>query len=119
MLLEDIKAKLETVDPHVFYGLVDESEITDEWNYTVFMRKSLGIEAQKRCYTDRFVVAVIRENYIPEGLETAVIGVMCDIPGMRIADTDGQYSYTRKPNTNTVVEVLTLEFVRARKRDAA
>lgn len=118
MILEDIQAKLAEIDPLVFYGKVDETQIMDDWNYTVFLRKSLSIGAQKREYSDRFTVAIIRENFIPEGLDTAVIEKMCEIPGMRIASTDGQYNYTSKPNTNTVVEILTMEFVRARKRVA-
>lgn len=116
MILEDIKAKLREVDPLVFYGKADETEISDEWNYTVFMRKSLSIGAQKREYSDRFTVAIIRENFIPEGLETTIIEKMCEIPGMRIASPDCNYNYTQKPNTNTVVEILTMEFVKARKR---
>lgn len=116
MILEVIEEKLKEIDPLVFYGKVDENEITDGWNYTVFMRKSLSIGAQKREYSDRFTVAIIRENFIPEGLDISIVEKMCEIPGMRIASADCQYNYTQKPNTNTVVEILTMEFVRARKR---
>lgn len=119
MILEEIEAKLREVDPLVFYGKVDENKVKDDWNYIVFMRKSLEIGAQKREYSDRFVVAIIRENYIPEGLDTSVIEKMCEIHGMRIASTDCTYTYTQKPNTNTVVELLTMEFVKARKRVVA
>lgn len=119
MILEEIESKLLDVDPLVFYGKVDESKVTKEWNYIVFMRKSLGVGSQKKEYSDRFVVAVIRENFIPEGIDTVVIDKMCEIPGMRLASPDCPYAYTKKPGTNTVVEVLTMEFVRARKRVGA
>ena len=66
MILEDIESKLLEVDPLVFYGKVDESEVTEEWNYIVFMRKSLSVGTQKKEYSDRFTVAIIRENYRPE-----------------------------------------------------
>ncbi len=116
MILDDIKGKLLEVDPLVFYGKADESELSGKWNYTVFMRKSLSIGAQKREFSDRFTVAIIRENYIPEGMADTIIEKMEAIPGMRIASADCNYNYTTKPNTNTVVEILMMEFVRARKR---
>lgn len=119
MILEEIESKLLEVDPLVFYGKVDDSKVTDEWNYIVFMRKVLSIGEQKKEYSDRFIVAVIRENFIPEGIDTTVIDKMCEIPGMRVAKSDCPYTYTQKPGTNTVVEVLTMEFVRARKRVGA
>ena len=119
MILEDIQQKLEEIDSKVFYGKVDEKEIGNEWNYTVFMRKKLSFDAQKNSFSDRFVVAVIRENFIPDGLENDVIEAMRTIPGMKVSSTDGEYNYVQKPNTNTVVEILTLEFVRARKRAGA
>lgn len=119
MILEDIQQKLLEIDSKVFYGKVDEQAISNDWNYTVFMRKRLSYDAQKKSFSDRFVVAVIRENFIPDGLENAVIEAVCSIDGMRLSSTDGDYNYVQKPNTNTVVEILTIEFVRARKRAGA
>lgn len=118
MILEEIKAKLEEIDPHVFYGMVDsnDQDVQKVWNYIVFSRKSLSYSDTKKGYTDRFNVAIIRENFIPEGLEFDVINKMLEISGMRLANPDSQYNYTLKPNTNTVVELLTMEFVKPRKR---
>ena len=59
-----------------------------------------------------FSVNIIRENFIPEGLDLAVIEKMLEIPGMRLAGTDMEYAYTAKPNTNVVVEMLSIDFVR-------
>jgi hypothetical protein len=119
LILEEIQQKLEKIDSKVFYGKVDEKEVGNEWNYIVFMRKKLSFDTQKNSFTDRFVVAVIRENFIPEGLENDIIDAMRTIPGVKVSGTDGDYNYVQKPNTNTVVEILTLEFVRARKRAGA
>lgn len=119
MLLEDIQKKLEEIDSNVFYGMADEAAITSEWNYTVFMRKSLSVNDTKQSYSDRFTVAVIRENFIPEGLEKQVIDKMLEIAGMRLASPDCPYNYVKKPNTNVVVEILTIEFVKPRKREVA
>jgi hypothetical protein len=118
LILEDIETKLKEIDDEVFYGMVDNSVETGEWNYIVFSRKSMSTSDSKKGYSDRFQVAIVRENYIPDGLCEQVISKMCEIAGMRIASTDCRYTYTRKPNTNTVVELLTIEFVKARKVDA-
>lgn len=119
MLLEDIQKKLEEIDNNVFYGMADEQRIADEWNYIVFMRKALSISDTKQGYSDRFTVAIIRENFIPEGLEIQVVDKLLEISGMRLASPDCPYSYIKKPNTNAVVELLTIEFVKARKRVVA
>ena len=116
MILETIENKLKELDPNVIYGMVDDSVITNEWNYIVFMRKSLSVSDSRQGYSDRFTVAIIRENYIPEGLDIEVIEKMKEIAGMKLASSDSEYNYTIKPNTNAVVEILTMEFVKSRKR---
>lgn len=117
MLLEQIQNKLKEIDDNVFYGMADEEKITDKWDYIVFMRKALSISDTKQGYSDRFTVAIIREDFIPEGLEIEVINKMLEIQGMRVASSDCTYTYIKKPNTtNIVVELLTIEFVKARKR---
>lgn len=119
MILDDIKNKLQEIDPLVFYGMADDTDENDNpltvWNYIVFRRKALSSSTNKTGYSDRFVVAIIRENYIPEGLDVAVIEKMDEI-GLRLSSPDSPFEYTKNPNTNTVVELLTLEFVKARKR---
>lgn len=119
MILDDIKSKLQEIDEKVFYGMADFSEIerTNDWNYIVFMRKTLSASPNKTGYSDHFTVAIIREDFIPEGLDIAVVEKMCEISGMKLASPDCPYNYTQKQNTNTVVEVLTMEFVKARKRE--
>lgn len=119
MLLEDIQTKLNEIDSNVFYGMADEEKVSNEWNYIVFMRRALSISDQKQGYSDRYAVAIIRENFIPEELVDQTIDKMLEIKGMRIASPDCQYSYVKKPNTNVVVELLTIEFVKARKRVVA
>lgn len=121
MILEEIEKKLQEVqtDGRVYYGMVDLADAEKEWNYIVFSRNTLSTSESKRGYTDRFTVAIVRENYIPEGLDTTVIEKMCEIAGVRLSNPDSQYQYTRKPNTNTIVELLTMEFAKPRKRDVA
>lgn len=117
MILNDILQKLKEVDPVVFYGCVDEDskDIKDCWNYTVFNRVKLRTAPDKTSFVDVFQVHIVREEYVPEGIDVEVIAKLRSIPGIKLASEDGTYDYTRKPNTGNVVEMLTLTFTRARK----
>lgn len=115
MILSDIEAKLREIDPCVYYGIVDESRKETLWNYIVFNRSTITHSANKTSATDHFEVHIIRENYVPEGMDTAVIDKLCALPGVRLAGTDCAFNYVQKPNTNIVVEMLTIPFIRARK----
>jgi hypothetical protein len=115
LILDDIKNKLEEVDPKVYYGMVDDEVMETVWDYTVFNRTKLKSTGNKTGYTDGYDVHIVRENFIPEGVDLSVIEKMLEIDGMRLAGEDGSYSYVQKANTNIVVEMLTLHFVRARK----
>ena len=116
MLLNDVKNKLEEIDPNVHYGLMTKNpEDVPVWDYIVFNRTKLRHGADKNSLGDLFEVHIVREDFIPEGLDTAVIAKMREIPGVRPTADDGSFDYMQKPNTDTVVEMLTLTFVRARK----
>lgn len=112
MILNDIKEKLQAIDPNVFYGAVDNAVRETVWDYTVFERTRIAISSNKTSYSYYFTVHIVRENFIPEGVERSVIDSMCEIAGMRIADSDPVYTYAVKPNTNTVVEMLSIDFVK-------
>ena len=114
-LLNELREKLEQVDPVVFYGMVDNRIKETIWDYTVFNRTRLKSAANKTGFTDYIDIHIVRENYIPEGLDTEMITKVLEIDGMRLANEDGIYTYVEKNNTNTVVEMLTLSFMRARK----
>lgn len=114
MLLTDIEAKLKDLDPNVYYGMVDERMRETVWNYIVFNRTTITVPANKTAASDRFAVHIIRENYIPEGFDTQVMDALCALPGVRLGG-DCSFYYMQKPNTNIVVEMLTIPFVRARK----
>lgn len=112
MILEDIKSKLKEIDDNVFYGMVDESMRETVWDYIVFERKNMLFSPNKTGASIFYTVHIIRENFIPEGLEIEVINKMQEIPGMRKATQGGTYEYIQKPNTNTVVEMFSIEFVK-------
>ena len=116
MILDDIKKKLEQIDPIVFYGAVDSTVKDTLWNYIVFNRTVMKPSANKSGYTDGYSVHIIRENFIPDGLAEEVIEKMLEIAGMRESGSDMQYQYIVKPNTDDVVEMLSIDFVNARKK---
>ena len=117
MILNEIKEKLEQIDPNVFYGAVHSRMKETLWDYTVFNRKTLKPSTNRTGYSDVFSIHIIRENFIPEGLEEEAIESLLSIPGMKLASNDGVYDYVTKPGTNTVVEMFSIDFIKPRKRD--
>ena len=116
MILNQIKDKLSELDPNVFYGMVDSTMRETTWDYTVFDRKALKIGTSKTVYTEIYTVHIIREAYIPEGLVFEYIDKMLEIDGMRLSATDAVYTYVQKSNTNVVVEMCSVDFIRATKK---
>lgn len=114
MILTDIKNKLKEIDDNVFYGMVDGKMKETNWNYIVFNRKSLTSNTNKTSFSEVFSVHVIRENFIPEDLPIEVINKIQELAGVRIAG-EGAYNYIEKSNTNVVVEMFSIDFVRAKK----
>ena len=115
MILNDIKEKLEEIDENVFYGAVDNRMKETLWNYTVFNRVKLSPNQHKTGYTAEYAVHIVRENFIPEGLEEEVIEALKAIKGVRVNSEGGSYDYVTKPSTNTVVEMFSINFYIPRK----
>ena len=115
MILDEIKTKLEEIDPNTFYGMADKSMKDKLWNYIVFERSSLKPNSNKTSFTTTYSVHIIREDFIPDGLEEEVINKMLEIDGMRLAGNDGTYDYTAKPNTNVVIEMFSVDFIKPKK----
>ena len=115
MILIDIEAKLKEIDQNVFYGMVDRRVAETVWDYIVFNRTNIKHSTNRTATSDYFDVHIIRENYIPDGLEDQVIDRLCALPGVRFAGENVEFNYVQKPNTNIVVEMMTIPFVRARK----
>lgn len=116
MILDDITKKLEEIDPVVFYGAVDRKMKAEVWDYIVFNRTTMKPSANKTGYTDYYTVHIIREAFIPDGLAEMVIEKMEEIAGMKKASGDSEYTYMVKPSTDAVVEMLSIDFMRARKK---
>lgn len=115
MFLKDIEEVLQEIDPYVDYGMVDKEHMETVWDYIVFNRTGVTYSANKTAASDKFDVHIIRENYVPEGVDEEIVDKLCKLAGVRISG-DAEINYAQKPGTNIVIEVLTIHFVRARKR---
>jgi len=115
MILADIEERLREIDPNVYYGMVDEAMNDTVWNYIVFNRSVIKRSANQNSTSDYFDVHIIRENYVPDGMDDEVIDKLKGLAGVRLSGEDCSFAYVQKPNTNIVVEMLTIHFLRARK----
>lgn len=115
-LLQKVNDALKGLGKPVFYGRAGSLDGEDIWDYLVFFRSSLKTATNKNGLVDTYSVAIVQEEFVDDATVYGVIDAMTGIPGMRLADGDQQYTYTVKPNTETVIELLTLDFVKPKKR---
>lgn len=115
-MLQAIESALREVQEPVFYGSADDVGNASLWNYIVFFRDRRARNQNNTGYTDYFTVAIIHENWVPDEMLDAVIEKLEALPGVRLANSDAAFDYTRKPGTNAVIEIATLTFSRVRKR---
>lgn len=115
MFLQEIKEALLTVDPVVYYGAVNPEQKKQAWDYIVFNRKGYRPSAKRTGCSFLFDVHIVRESFIPEGVEESVVRVLTALPGVNLVDGDHGYTYAVKPDTELVVEMLTLTFAKAVK----
>ena len=115
-MLELIESKLQEVLNPVFYGTAGNVENIDLWNYIVFWRDSTKRSASNTSFTDYYTVAIIHENWVPDDLIEQIITNMESIRGVRLANSDVDFNYSRKPSTDAVIEIATLMFYCPRKR---
>lgn len=115
-MLSDIQTALEKLGVPVYYGAAGTMSGEDVWDYVVFYRTTLGPTGGKTGLAQVYEVALVFEEYVPVEKVFATIDAMTALPGVRLSDTGGTYQYTTKPNTEQVIEILTLDFVRPLKR---
>lgn len=115
-MLELIESKLQEILNPVFYGSAGNVENIALWNYIVFWRDSTKRSANNTSFTDYFTVAIVHEDWVPDELITKVINNIESIPGMRLANNEIDFNYSRKPSTDAVIEIATLTFLAPRKR---
>ena len=115
--LDRISDALSVIDDEVWYGVAAKHSDRDPFNYTVFSRDKTSASANLTSYQEGIMVAVVRENYIPEGMDAKVIDAMTAIPGVKLdASKDIEYRYDVKPGTTNTIEMMVVYFRRGRKR---
>lgn len=116
-ILEAISDALErSGEERVFYGVATgySAGRADPWNFTVYSRESIDQNANKTGRTRRYIVAVTRENYLPDDVLERVVDALDAIPGARI---DGiSYDYAINPGTGNPVEQAIVTVAKAEKR---
>lgn len=116
-MLELIESKLQEVLNPVYYGSAkDDEENITLWNYIVFWRDSTKRSPNNTSFTDYYTVAIVHEDWVPNELIEQIISNMEAIPGVRLANNEIGFNYSRKPSTNAVIEIATLTFSQPRKR---
>ena len=114
-MLQEISDALEATGQTVYYGQAGALRAEDLWNYVVFYRLTLAPSTNKTGLQEVYEVAIVHEEAIPDETISAVIKAMTSLPGMRLRNTDGTFEYTTKPNTEQVIEILLLDFIRPSK----
>lgn len=116
MILTEIQEKLLEIDPNTYYGTGITHPKNKPWDYIVFSRDILSRKANKSGYSDIVNVSIVREEFIPEGLEEKVIEAMESIAGVRLQEGNHEYYYSVKPGTQLTVEMILLKFTHSRKK---
>ena len=99
-----------------YYGNADPDK-KEPWNYYVFRRVRLrNTDKANVAYKRVYIVAIIKENYIPEGHEFEIIEAITEATGLKVVDEDILYDYSFKGETDLVVETAVIPFVEAFKR---
>lgn len=114
--LDAIDAALRCIDQEVHYGIASKHDPRKPWNYTVFSRSTTSPKDNLTGYTDGYLVAVVRENFVPEIAIDEVVDAMRAIPGMKLdVKRSVEYVYDVKPGTSNAIEMMLVYFVRGRK----
>lgn len=120
-MLNELKNALEIVKNElnleaVCYGGVKENDIPGDWNYIVFERTNSSRAGTSKCdFNTYYDVHIVHENYVPEGYEFKLIQTVLEKTKLRLAQNDIRYDYTKKNNTDAVIEIATVTFTLPQK----
>ena len=115
--LTRIKRALDERYDRVYYGTAVDHPKDAPWNYVVFSRERTSFADDRSGTAEVYIVDVVSEGYVPTGTLEEVVEVVSAIPGLKpLASADAEYDYDVKPNTRSTVEMMTVRFVKGRKR---
>lgn len=109
---DKIENKLKELGEEVFYGS-GKFKGRDVWDCIVYGKRRIKKTGTSgKDYSHIWFVAIVKEEFIPEGLEFQVIEKMREA-GLKV-DSEAEYAYTDKSG-ECMVEVCTMEFVKCVK----
>lgn len=101
----------------ILYGTAHQHDNQKPWNYIVFQKERLKKGGTSNTDLTYFwTVTIVHEEYIPEGMELSIIDKLLEIAGLRLADGDMSFEYMTKGDSNMVIELLQISFVKTKKR---
>lgn len=116
-MLNEIKRVLDTFDVGpVYYGGVPSKIPQSSYNYMVYNRAGSVLSNHNNSISDRYNIAIVAENFVPEGEIDQLMAALEALPGVTVDSGGVTYDYILKPNTSTVVELARFTIIRARKR---
>lgn len=111
-MLDTVKKGLKEIDKNVQYGICKKE---DTWDCLLIRKDRIAKSGRSNLdYSFYVTISIIREDEIPDGIEHNVEQKMKEL-GYRRTDTDAKYDYTIDAN-EVVIEICTMEFVKASKR---
>ncbi len=122
MILNRIKNALQSICAEnnitgVTYGQ-KRQHMNERWNYFIFQRGTIE-QKNHGDFVTTYLVSIVCENYIPEGLEATVRAALkSDSEGILLVPTkdDIQYEYIFKGQSDIVVEICTMAMYHPEKR---
>lgn len=101
----------------ILYGTAHQHDNKKPWNYIVFQKERIKKGGTSNTDLTYFwTVTIVHEEYIPEGMELSIIDKLLEISGLRLADGDMSFEYMTKGDSNMVIELLQISFVKTKKR---
>lgn len=117
-MLDEIKRALAAIDGQtVAFGDARSLSGSNLRNYTVFARDRTSISKDRHGSTDYFTFAVVRENFIPEGLIDRTLQALWAI-GLKGPSSEVEYDYGVIGKTGCVLEIAVFTMFRPEKRGA-
>lgn len=108
---DKIQEKLKEIDKNVYYG-AGKFQDRDFWDCIVFGKRRL--KKENNTNVSIWFVAIVREEFIPDGLENEVASKLREI-GLKQTETSTDYGYFDKGG-DCMVEICTMEFFKSEKR---
>lgn len=118
-MLNEIKEKLNEFAECNGYDDISYGRVTKTpgvWNYVVFGREKITRSGSSdNDFNRRYRVALVHEDYIPEGHEVTLIQKLSELKGLKLAKDDLTYDYAVNPKNGNVVEMVIVTFIEPMK----